>query len=186
MKGSILNLKNQTLDDLDLYLLSRRITSEEYRQYFLAPSGQEHYRLLSWISQNNQNKIFLDIGTLKGCSALALSSNPLNRVKSFNISNQLDLSNVPETVEFIIGDILDPRYESLILSSSYILLDTFHDGTFESVFLNHLNKLDYKGYLLLDDIKLNQEMLNFWNSINKDKLDISHLGHSTGTGVVLF
>jgi hypothetical protein len=74
----------------------------------------------------------------------------------------------------------------LILNSKYILLDTFHDGTFETVFFQYLKKIGYKGYLLLDDIKLNKEMVEFWDNVDIEKSDISHLGHSTGTGVVYF
>ena len=179
-------ITNQTLDNLDLGQLSNYINSQEYREYFLSFSGREHYRLLHWISQTNQNQIILDIGTLKGCSALALSSGHSNSVKSFNISNQLDLNKIPENVEFIIGDILDSRYESLVLSSSYILLDTFHDGTFEKQFVDYLSLIHWKGHLLLDDIYLNNEMKNFWNSLNGDKTDLTSIGHITGTGLVIF
>jgi hypothetical protein len=89
-------------------------------------------------------------------------------------------------VEFIIGDILDSRYESLVLSSSYILLDTFHDGTFEKQFVDYLSLIHWKGYLLLDDIYLNNEMKNFWNSLDRDKTDLTSIGHITGTGLVIF
>jgi len=65
-------------------------------------------------------------------------------------------------------------------------LDTFHDGTFELKFYNHLKSINYNGYLLLDDIKLNKEMIEFWNQIELDKEDLSYLGHSSGTGVVYF
>jgi hypothetical protein len=72
------------------------------------------------------------------------------------------------------------------MSAKLILLDTFHDGTFELQFYNHLKQLGYKGYLLLDDIFLNKEMVEFWNLIELDKQDLTNLGHATGTGVVYF
>jgi hypothetical protein len=40
------------------------------------------------------------------------------------------------------------------------------------------------GTLILDDIYLNDDMVNFWNQINDDKIDATNIGHSTGTGVV--
>jgi hypothetical protein len=46
--------------------------------------------------------------------------------------------------------------------------------------------LGYKGYLLLDDVFLNKEMVEFWNLIELDKQDLTNLGHATGTGVVYF
>ena len=57
---------------------------------------------------------------------------------------------------------------------------------FEISFYEHLKKMNYKGYLLLDDIFLNSEMMSFWKNIELDKLNITQLGHSTGTGVVFF
>jgi hypothetical protein len=49
-----------------------------------------------------------------------------------------------------------------------------------------LISINYKGYLLLDDIHLNFEMERFWGSITKEKYDITNIGHITGTGVVYF
>ena len=72
------------------------------------------------------------------------------------------------------------------MNSKYIMLDTFHDASFEKEFLNHLIKLNYKGFLLLDDIYLNDEMKIFWSSMKLEKYDISKIGHVTGTGLVSF
>ena len=83
-------------------------------------------------------------------------------------------------------DISNGSYDELILNSKIILLDTFHDGTFELKFYNHLKSINYKGYLLLDDIKLNNEMVEFWNQIELEKQDLTHIGHVSGTGVVYF
>jgi hypothetical protein len=117
---------------------------------------------------------------------LALSINKNNEVNSFNLHDELQLNSIPTNINFYIDDILNSKYLNLILDSKYILLDTFHDGTFELIFLEYLKKIGYKGYLLLDDIKLNKDMVDFWNNIDIEKSDISHLGHITGTGVVYF
>jgi hypothetical protein len=74
----------------------------------------------------------------------------------------------------------------MLLSSKIILLDTFHDGGFELEFLNYLKGINYSGVLILDDIHLNNEMKSFWENINEDKLDITNIGHGSGTGVVYF
>jgi hypothetical protein len=115
-----------------------------------------------------------------------LSINPNNKVFSFDLSYSFDLSEIPDNTEFIIDNILREKYKDIILSSNYILLDTFHDGTFEVEFLNYLSNIKYKGILLLDDIYLNNEMRLFWDGIQLDKKDLTYLGHSTGTGVVFF
>ena len=181
-----LSITNEELDNIDLFPYSQRINSLEYQQYFMSKSGQEHYRLLAYISQNDDLVDILDVGTLKGCSALAFSVNSKNKVRSFNVGNEFDLNYTPLNAEFIIDNVLNGNYNDIILGSKYIMLDTYHDGTFEKEFYDHLVSINYKGYLLLDDIHLNFEMERFWGSITKEKYDITNIGHITGTGVVYF
>ena len=181
-----LSITNEELDNIDLFPYSQKINSLEYQQYFMSKSGQEHYRLLAYISQNDDLVDILDVGTLKGCSALAFSVNSKNKVRSFNVGNEFDLNYTPLNAEFIIDNVLNGNYNNIILGSKYIMLDTYHDGTFEKEFYDHLVSINYKGYLLLDDIHLNFEMERFWGSITKEKYDITNIGHSTGTGVVYF
>lgn len=181
-----LSITNEELDNIDLFPYSQKINSLEYQQYFMSKSGQEHYRLLAHISQTNDLVDILDVGTLKGCSALAFSVNSKNKVRSFNVGNEFDLNYTPLNAEFIIDNVLNGNYNDIILGSKYIMLDTYHDGTFEKEFYDHLVSINYKGYLLLDDIHLNFEMERFWGSITKEKYDITNIGHLTGTGVVYF
>lgn len=181
----LFSIDKSTLDNLDMSRYSL-ISNSEYQKYFIEEASKEHYRLLTYISQQFTGQNFIDIGTLKGCSALALSTNSSNKIYSFNLSEQKELNTIPDNCEFILDDISNGSYDELILSSKIILLDTYHDGTFELKFYNHLKSLSYKGYLLLDDIKLNKEMIDFWNQIELDKEDLSHLGHASGTGVVYF
>ena len=176
----------EELQKINLTELSKNINSEEYKNYFLSLYGKEHYMLLAYFSTYYNNSIIIDIGSLKGCSALALSYNKTNKIKSFNIANHLDLSDIPDNIEFIVDNILNEEYKELILSSKLILVDTFHDGTFEQQFHDYLNEINWKGVLLLDDIKLNQEMINYWNNIKENKTDITQYGHDTGTGIVYF
>ena len=177
------NISNDVLDvvDMNLYQI---IDNEEYQNYYTDKSSKEHYRLLTHISNSFNDETFIDVGTLKGCSALALSTNEKNKVYSFNLSSQLELNSLPENVEFIIDNVLNGKYDNILLSAKFILLDTFHDGSFEQEFLNYLKSINYSGVLILDDIYLNNEMRFFWKNINEDKLDITNIGHSSGTGVV--
>jgi predicted O-methyltransferase YrrM len=181
----LFEIDNITLDNLEMSRYNL-ISNLEYQQYFTETSSKEHYRLLTYISNQFNGESFIDIGTLKGCSALALSTNLSNKVYSFNLSEQKELNTIPENCEFILDDISNGLYDELILNSKIILLDTFHDGTFELKFYNHLKSINYKGYLLLDDIKLNNEMVEFWNQIELEKQDLTHIGHASGTGVVYF
>ncbi len=185
MKKIIHKITEKSLDALDMHM-DKCINSEEYKTYFNGISSTEHYRLLSYLSIQFNSETIIDIGTLKGCSALALSTNPTNEVISFNLDNQLDLNNPPDNIEFIIGDCLHEQYKDIIMKSKIILLDTYHDGTFEEIFYSYLKDNNYSGTLLLDDIKLNDEMIQFWNNIDLPKEDITNLGHWSGTGVVYF
>jgi hypothetical protein len=181
-----LKITNEILDNIDLSKSSKKINSLEYQNYFISNSGKEHYRLLSYISEKNDFISFLDVGTLKGCPALSFSTNPNNKVYSFNLSDEMDLSNPPSNIDFFIDNVINNKYDDLIIKSKYIMLDTYHDGVFEEQFINYLVSINYKGYLLLDDIHLNFEMERFWSSITKEKYDLTSIGHSTGTGVVYF
>lgn len=174
------------LEDIDLLGNADVINEEEYRNYYLGNPGQEHYKLLAYYSTQFNDSILLDIGTYKGCSALALAHNPTNQVKSFDIRFGLrNISDYPDNIEFIVDNIINKEYESLILSSKFIILDTDHLGEFEHEFYKHLKTIGYKGILLLDDIKLNAPMMEFWDSITDEKHDISNIGHHSGTGLVI-
>ena len=178
---------NETeLNLIDLSNNAHLINEDEYRNYYLGNPGQEHYKLLAYYSTQFNDSVLLDIGTYKGCSALALAHNPTNQVKSFDINFGLrNISDYPDNIEFIVDNIINKEYESLILSSKFIILDTDHLGEFEHEFYNHLKTIGYKGILLLDDIKLNDQMKEFWNFITDEKHDISNIGHHSGTGLVI-
>lgn len=159
----------------------------EMRQYYGEKAGVEHYRLLTAISNGLNEALMLDVGTYKGASALALGNNRSNRVISYNVFDQLDadFSDMPN-VTFRIKDIYTERRE-LILNSNLILFDIApHNGSDETNFYTFLRRIDYKGTVIFDDIKLNGEMEEFWKNINMPKLDLSEVGHSSGTGAVFF
>lgn len=173
------------LQNIDLSGNAHLVNEEEFRNYYLGGPGEEHYKILAYYSTQFNNSILLDIGTYKGCSALALAYNPTNQVKSFDIRpGLLSISGYPDNIEFLLDNIISKEYEALILSSKFIILDTDHLGDFEHEFYNHLKTIGYKGILLLDDIKLNTPMMEFWESITDEKYDISNIGHHSGTGLV--
>lgn len=185
MKTLIHNITNKNLDSLNMKNYEY-IDNTEYINYYLEKSSQEHYRLLTYLSNNIDNSIILDIGTFKGVSALALSSNMSNTIYSFNLGQELQLNTLPKNINWIIDNVMNDQYKNIVYNAKIILLDTYHDGIFEKLFYDYLKNIHFKGILLLDDIKLNKEMIDFWNAIELDKEDISYLGHITGTGIVYF
>jgi hypothetical protein len=156
--------------------------------YFNLESGNEHYRLLYHISwQIPNNSTIIDIGTSTGHSALALSANPNINVITYNICDQVQDSgsikqkkNINIRIKNCIDDI------GILLQSPFIMLDVFHDGTFEKLLVETLLKHNYNGIVLCDDIFLNKEMLDFWNWVPVSKMDITEYGHWSGTGLLLF
>jgi len=183
----ISKLQLESIRTVDINLLANLVEEGEFRSYFLEEPGKEHYRLLSYISTLYTDSTILDIGTYKGCSALALSFNPTNKVISFDIQEGTTrLLKIPGNIEFRVGSILDSKYKDLILNSPLIMLDTAHEGPFEHEFYEYLTTVGYRGILLLDDIHLNEPMKIFWNNIGEEKYDISRIGHHSGTGLVVF
>ena len=154
-------------------------------RYFLDTEFKEHYRLIAHLSTRFDRSIIFDIGTNKGYSALALSYHPSNVVVSYDIveCKELRFPEQLDRLEYCIGDVLkDPR----LLSSPLIMLDTNHDGAFENEFYAFLKKNNYRGWLFLDDIHLNAAMIRFWHGITEPKVDLTDLGHFSGSGLVAF
>ena len=73
-----------------------------------------------------------------------------------------------------------------LIKSDFISLDIGHDAIVEQEILMALVDNGYKGLLFLDDIHLNQEMHDWWNGITIPKIDLTPLGHYSGTGIVVF
>lgn len=178
----ILTVDNTTLDNIDMSFIRKYEMYHEI-DYFFGQSNREHYRLLSYISTKlNEEKIF-DIGTNKCMSAIALSKNHTNKVCSYDISRILPKNPDIQNIEFIIGDSTEDKS---IQDSFVIFLDVDHDGLYEDKFYNHLKEIKWDGLLILDDIHLNKEMIEFWTKITEKKYDITTKGHWSGTGIVVF
>lgn len=180
-------INKEELLKIDLRELSSLIIEDEFRGYFLDDIGKEHYKLIAYFSKKYQDSLLIDIGSYKGCSALAMSYNKNNNVLSFDIRQGLKrLKEYPTNIEFIIANVMDPIYKEYVLSSPFMVLDTDHDGPFENAFYEYLKSIQYKGLLLIDDIKYNLPMAEFWNRIDEEKYDVSEYGHHSGTGLVIF
>lgn len=174
----------EAIEQIDLSQLSVKITNPESRNYFLLNAGKEHYKLLAHISTLYNDALLYDIGTYRGCSAVALSYNSKNRVKSFDIGNFRAIDSNPDNIEWHLGNFLEQPIEE-IHSSPFIMLDIDHTGVTEQQILDFLLENQWKGMLLLDDIYLNEAMKNFWKNIKQNKYDLTHMGHFSGTGLVV-
>jgi hypothetical protein len=180
----ILETDNNILNSLDLNSKFKNLLEYDHTYRFLTlESGTEHYRLLSYISTLYNNVKLFDVGTNACRSALSLSYNTNNKIKSYDVIQILDKNPIIENVEYILGDSTE---DNDLYDSPFVFLDVNHDGIYENIFYNKLKELNWKGILLLDDIHLNEEMKTFWNNIEYQKHDITSIGHWSGTGIVLF
>lgn len=163
------------LNRLDLEPLSENIP-EGGRNDFLGLAGREHYRLLNYLCTGK--KLVFDIGTYRGSSSIAMSS--AKKVISYDVEKLREVKKL-KNITYKIGEVMDDKQ---ILEADVILLDTYHDGTYEREFYQFLRDYYYKGILVLDDIHLNPEMERLWSNIIDPKDDFTEIGHYTGTGVV--
>lgn len=181
--NNILAITNDELDKFTFTDFNKMVEHSDQLQFINAPSGTSHYKLLAFVSTLFSNQLLYDIGTNSGRSAIALSHNPCNLIKSYDIIQLLPVNYYKKNIEYIIGDCTTDKN---ILTAPVILLDTAHDGTFENIFYSFLLENKYKGLLFLDDIHLNDPMKNFWNKITQEKYDLTSKGAWSGTGLVVF
>ena len=175
-----------TAEELNQINLSKYLKSTDDlgfpKSWFYMDAGLEHYRLLAFISKLYNGVNLLDIGSYQGSSAIALSFNKKNKVISYDIEHQPEIADIKiPNIEFIKGNVIKDE-----ITAPFILLDTYHDGTFEQDFVDHLIKIKYKGLVMFDDIHLNREMDNFWDGLKNEKYDLTEIGHHSGTGIAVF
>lgn len=178
----IFNVTNEELNSLDTSYINK-YNVEHDPSYYHLPSGREHYRILMYISSLFDGKILFDVGTNRCMSAIALSFNKNNSVKSYDILQLLKNNPSIDNVKYNIGNCME---DADILKTPFIFLDVDHDGKFENQFYEYLVENEWKGLLMLDDIYLNTPMKSFWERIVERKFDISDKGHWSGTGLVIF
>ena len=163
--------------------------------YYDLKSGEQEYRLYSYLSTFFTNITILDIGTLNGRSAVALSHNETNTVLSYDIEDHVKNPNhslySKRNIRFNIKNVLEDLNKELIEKTKIVMIDIDHYGTVELEILDKLKELNFSGIVLLDDItkhpdpKINRCMKTLWNSVQETKYDFTKYGHWSGTGVIV-
>lgn len=157
--------------------------------------GKQHYRLLSYFSTLFDNSTIIEIGTHYGHSALALSYNTTNTIYSFDIVNKKNnpLIESRENIHFQFDNLFEQegreKWRDTILKSAFVFLDVDpHNGTMEWDFYNWLKEIDYRGFVICDDVWFFKDMRDkFWYKIPYEyRYDISEFGHFSGTGIFTF
>ena len=184
-----ITLNNELLDQF-------KLKNHEFlvdKNYYDLKSGQQEYRLYSYLSTLFNDIKILDIGTYNGRSAVALSHNENNKVISYNINDDIkDLHHKiynKSNIEFRIKNILDDLDKEFLKDVKIVLIDIDHFYTIEKMIIDKLKELDYDGIILLDDIihpsqKEFEAMQKLWNEIQDEKYNITKYGHWSGTGLI--
>ena len=151
-------------------------------------AGQSEYRLYAYLSTFFNESYILDVGTRTGGSAVALSHNPTNQVISYDLVEQGASSGIAkENITFKIQDFRED--ETLEWDKvSIIMIDVDpHDGVQEVEMMEFLKEKGWSGIILLDDIGPGwPEVQDMWDSIEEPKIDVTEVGHMSGTGLVNF
>lgn len=163
-----------------------------HKGFFGLEAGKEHYKLLAWLSHNiDGERTLYDMGTLYGFSALALSANPRHVVVTCDLQDlvpaEVQTYKARPNITFAKKSCTDADVLDAAAKSAVVVLDVDpHDGVTETQVVSMLEKRNFKGLLVCDDIKLNHSMQYFWNRVKQPKWDVTHLGHWSGTGLVCF
>lgn len=147
-------------------------------------NNKEHYELLACISYFMNNKLIIDAGTYQGLSAAHLAVNTSNKIVSYDIEDKnvnLEWISKPN-ITFKKMAVLDDL--EFVLCSDLIFLDIDpHDGIQEQLISDALIKRNYTGVVIADDIHYFEGMRTWWKSLPGIKIDLTSLGHFSGTGL---
>ena len=178
--------KKAEIDKIDLsYLLPKM--HRHNAQYLNLPPGQEPYKLYKYITYNMHGYIITEFGVLFGASLVVWASNRDNHVVAYDIEDQRtdackDLYN---TAFYRMSATDAIAQHPMIKGSKLIYVDTIHNGVEELATLNALRNIGYHGITIWDDINLNDEMKSFFSSVKEEKIDLSAVGHWSGTGIII-
>lgn len=174
--------------------------------------GREHYKLFIALSLQLKKGKILELGTHNGNSAVALSYGKtfgndieLNTYDIIDIlfekpKQYFNKYNINYKLENLFDNNIREKNKTFILSHDIIFIDIDpHEGILERNMLDWLQKNNYKGLIIFDDIHLGlnhaanhyratqHKMSDFWKSVNNEiKIDLTPIGHWSGTGLVSF
>ena len=158
----------------------------------------ENYRLLAGFVKVLKPRRIIEIGTEVGLGTLAMQEvlPPGGKILTFDI-----LPWVPEKSVITRADVeggavvplqddlsrpeVAARYAKEMKETDFFFIDAAKDGVQERLFLENFRSVGLKpgAILFFDDIRL-WNMLAIWREIQCPKLDLTGLGHWSGSGVV--
>lgn len=184
-----ITLDKDTIDEIELTSLIKYTDWNKNTVYFNLEAGKEHYKLIAYLSKFTENRI-IDIGTYFGFSALAASFYN-KQVTTYDVCDWIpdDESKLTaknnDNITFKLMDCCNDMEE--IVKSDIVILDIDpHSGEQELVIMKALKDVGFQGIVYLDDIHLNEQMNSFWDGIKEKKIDVTSVGHFSGSGIVFY
>lgn len=191
MSAKKIVLNKTEIDSIDLSTLNKYVEWHSNFQYFNLEAGKEHYKLLAYLSKTLECKKLIDIGTYLGYSAVALSFDDSKHIDSYDIFDWIPTADENKTtvaaranVKTHVSDYISDL-ANICKDTDLVMIDIDHSGATEREIMQTLRDCRYTGLVLIDDTKLNAEMIRFFADIPEKKLDISAVGHHSGTGLVI-
>jgi predicted O-methyltransferase YrrM len=189
-------LNKHEVNQIDLTHLAHFLQwNPTYQQYFLQDAGKEPYKLIAFLSKTIGGMV-VDMGTLYGSSALALSYNEQTQVMTLDTKRQ-----IPDAQD-LVTPVKRPNVRMIVAScqtvlphaakANLVLLDIdAHLTTEIKKVIHELAYYNFKGILVLDNIHLNDDMKSLWVDVGKElknckTIDATMLGHHTGTGIIVY
>ena len=176
-------------------LLFRRSRNLDQRRDSTSLLG-DHYRLLSSIAKLVKAKKVVEVGTYTGMSAITFLDAQCE-VTSFDIVSTFEFKDciiqdedlqggkLNLVVDNIYEDHIFDKYVEVFLDADIIFLDGPKFGGFEQKILPKILNLDFKKdtIVVVDDINM-KEIKILWYKLTCPRLDLTLLGHISGTGVI--
>jgi predicted O-methyltransferase YrrM len=155
----------------------------------------DHYRLLAALVEARGVSAAIEVGTFTGMGTLALAAGGA-RVQTYDLipweqfsDTLLRVDDLDGSIEQRIGDLADARYFDSqvdeLRSADLIFIDGPKDGIFEPAFVSRLLSVLRAGQVLVFDDIRKLGMLQLWRDLPLAKLDVTSLGHWSGTGLAI-
>ena len=188
----------------DLIIETEKVSLDFFKKRLNVPGyvyqfPGEHYRVLQALVKLIDAKVIVEIGTFTGLSSVSFLQS-MNQSRSLYTFDIIPFDEFHDTVllksDFVdynfcqvIDDISDyelmKKHQNIFCNADLIFCDAPKDGRFEKNVLQNLQKIGIKNgtILLFDDIK-QWNMLKIWSEIKMPKIDITPIGHFTGSGII--
>ncbi|MGB8853934.1 MAG: hypothetical protein WCC69_10255 [Pirellulales bacterium] len=162
---------------------------------FLNVYPGEHYRLLAALVRLLDEPLVVEVGTFTGLATSVMHAEgavvhtfdilPWRNFRSHLTQAMFDTGGVTQHLDDLAVPELFDRHYALLNSADLLFLDGPKDNYFEHALMTHLQKLLPKPnrLIVMDDIRL-MNMVELWGNLPHPKMDMTSLGHWSGTGLV--